>query len=473
MDGIVFVENKNWKTGRSSDVPHGKCHMKKNDRRKATENRYKRARNCGLCVALAVSLAVISPMSAAASDEEVEEARERVEQAEEKAKDLQEAKERFGGYLEELNGQLDGLTAELEALSARQTELQERLEVTARELLEAKETEANQYEAMKKRIQYMYENGDTGVIELVFSAESLSSILNRAEYAMELAEYDRDMLTAYQETRKLVAEKEQELLTDQAELDRVAEETEEKQNEVLASVAETTRKMEACAEELEDAEGELAAYRRELQKKELEAEERMARLAEEKRKQEEEERRKEQQVADGVGTNADPPAGTAQPSEPPESSSGDSDQNSGSADEPSANPPSVEQPPAPPAADNPSEEFDYSAYSDLELLAAMIYREANMEPWEGKVAVGNVVMNRINSGQYPNTMIGVLSQPYQFTPWGKPKYQAALQNGVNAECVRAAEVAMSGSENHIGGLLHFRTIRPGYEGITIGSHVFY
>ena len=144
-------------------------------------------------------------MSVLASDEEVEEAKERVAEAEEKAKDLEEAKERFAGYLDELNGQLDGLTTELSELSARQTELQDNLEVTAKELLEAKETEADQYEAMKKRIQYMYENGDTGFIELIFSAESLSTILNRAEYAVELAEYDRNMLTDYQEIRELVA----------------------------------------------------------------------------------------------------------------------------------------------------------------------------------------------------------------------------------------------------------------------------
>lgn len=404
-------------------------------------------------------------MSVLASDEEVEEAKERVAEAEEKAKDLEEAKERFAGYLDELNGQLDGLTTELSELSARQTELQGNLEVTAKELLEAKETEAEQYEAMKKRIQYMYENGDTGFIELIFSSESLSAILNRAEYAVELAEYDRNMLTDYQEIRALVARKEQDLLTEQAELDQVVAETQEKQNEVLAAVAETNEKMEECAGELEDAKEELAQYRAELQQKELEAEERMARLAEEARRREEEERRKEQQVAAGVGSNAGAPGGV-QPSSP----SGNGQEESGGGE--SSGGPDTPQPDQNPEPEEPAG-FDYSAYSDVELLAAMIYREANMEPWNGKVAVGNVVMNRIASGRYPNTMIGVLSQPYQFTPWDGPKYQKALQNGVGGDCRRAAEVAMSGSENYIGGLLHFRTIKPGYEGITIGSHVFY
>ena len=364
------------------------------------------------------------------------------------------------------------METELDTLAAQRKELQQTLENTARELLEAKETEANQYEAMKKRIQYMYENRDAGFMDLVFSGDSLSSILNKAEYAMEMAEYDRKMLLDYQETKELVAQKEQLLLTNQAELDRVVSETEEKQNEVFAAVAETTRKMEECAEELEDAEGELAEYRAELQQKEMEAEERMARLAEEERRREEEEKREDQLVA-GVGSNASSPGGSSAsgPSGSDEDSSngpsaGDGSSSGGGEDSSAGG--SAEAP-----DEEPSDEFDYSVYSDLELLAAMIYREANMEPWDGKVAVGNVVMNRIASGRYPNTMIGVLSQPYQFTPWDGPKYRAVLQNGVNDECTRAAQAAMNGSENYIGDLLHFRTIRPGYEGITIGSHVFY
>lgn len=470
--------------------------MKRQNAKKDPKKRYRRLPAFGLCLLLAAAAAMreglgAGPVPALATDEEVEEAKERVAEAEERAKDLEEAKERFAGYLDELNVQLDGLAAELSELSERQEELEDSLEVTAKELLTAKETESDQYEAMKKRIQYMYENGDTGVLELVFSAESLSSVLNRAEYAVGLAEYDRNMLVRYQETRALVAKKEQDLRTQQAELDQVAAETQEKQNEVLAAVAETNEKMEECAGELEDARDELAQYRAELQKKELEAEERMARLAEEARKREEEERRKEHQVASGVGSNAGAPGGAVQspssdgssPEEPGNSGgSGAEDppvQDTPSGDQPSENPPAADQTPADPSpGPQPSEPeepdgFDYSAYSDVELLAAMIYREANMEPWQGKVAVGNVVMNRIASSRYPNSMIGVLSQPYQFTPWDGPKYRKALQNGVGGDCRRAAEAAMSGSENYIGGLLHFRTIRPGYEGIEIGGHVFY
>lgn len=181
-------------------------------------------------------------------------------------------------------------------------------------------------------------------------------------------------------------------------------------------------------------------------------------------------------MAAGVGSNAGTPGGAAQP---PSSGGSSSEEPGNGGDSDVSDPPAADQTPGGSSPDpQPTEPeepagFDYSAYSDVELLAAMIYREANMEPWKGKVAVGNVVMNRLASSRYPNTMIGVLSQPYQFTPWDGPKYQNALKNGVNAECRRAAEAAMSGSENYIGDLLHFRTIRPGYDGIIIGGHVFY
>ena len=431
-----------------------------------------------LWIALVFLLTAVGALSAAASNAEVEDARDQVEQAEAKAKDIREASERFRAYLEELNQELDQLTEEMEELALRRAEVQASLETTAAELEEARETEAVQYEAMKKRIQYMYENRDAGFIGVIFSEESLSTILNKAEYAMEMAQYDREMLTAYQETKELVARKENDLLTEQTDLDQLVRETEEKQNEVLIAIAETSQKMEDCAGELEDAEGQLAQYRSELQKRELEAEERMAELAEQ-------EKPDDNQVADGTGSNAKPPA--IQPEEPEQPSPTEStaapdipdekpDTPTEKPDTPTEKPDMPTQAPTEPADPQPTEpedEFDYSVYSDLELMAAMIYREANMEPWEGKVAVGNVIMNRINSSRYPNTMIGVLSQPYQFTPWGYPKYQNALKNGVNSECTRAAQVAMSGSENYIGDLLHFRTVKEGYEGIIIGTHVFY
>ena len=228
--------------------------------------------------------------------------------------------------------------------------------------------------------------------------------------------------------------------------------------------------MDQCSGDLEDTKGQLAQYRSELQKRELEAEDKLAQIENGNQTADNRSDSSQNGSQNSGNSSAEPSGEAPAPTQaPPQTPTEAPTQAPTSA--PTQAPAPTEAPTQAPTQS--SDEFDYSAYSDLELMAAMIYREANMEPWEGKVAVGNVIMNRIASSRYPNTMLGVLSQKRQFSPWGYPKYQKALKNGVPSECTRAAQVAMSGSENYIGGLLHFRTVLPGYDGIIIGSHVFY
>ena len=426
-----------------------------------------------LSLILAAALFAASALTVLAAGE-LDDARDRAESAEGQVKDLNEASQRFAEYLDELNEELNRLTSEMAELEVQRGELESQLADTSSQLSQAKETEEKQYESMKKRIQYMYENRDAGFISLVFSEDDLSSILNRAEYAVEMASYDRKMLTAYKETKELVAQKESELLARQEELDQVAGELTARRDGVLAAIAETSQRMEDSLGDLEDAEGILAQYRAELQQRELEAESEL--LAMEQGRPQSGGQSPSSPSAEGGGGETGE-TGAGQPEEP---STGQNPQEPSSEGTVTPTEPSAEAPteaPTEPPTEAPTEpeeeEFDYSAYSDLELVAAMIYREANMEPWEGKVAVGNVIMNRLNSSLYPNTIIGVLSQPYQFSPWGYPKYEQALVNGVPSECTRAAQVAMAGSENYVGDCLHFRMVAPGYDGIIIGNHVFY
>ena len=94
--------------------------------------------------------------------------------------------------------------------------------------------------------------------------------------------------------------------------------------------------------------------------------------------------------------------------------------------------------------------------SDVKLLAALIFCEAGGESYEGQVAVGAVVMNRLESGSYPNTIEGVIYQSGQFTPAGNGKVQRTLDNGKYKYCLSAAEAALSGQDN-TGGALHFNS----------------
>ncbi len=108
---------------------------------------------------------------------------------------------------------------------------------------------------------------------------------------------------------------------------------------------------------------------------------------------------------------------------------------------------------------------------DITLLAAIIYCEAGNQSYEGKLAVGAVVCNRIRSGAYPSNMRDVIYAPGQFGPASNGTLSKALANGVNESCKQAAIEALSGKTN-VGDACHFRRA-GGRDGVVIGDHVFY
>lgn len=111
----------------------------------------------------------------------------------------------------------------------------------------------------------------------------------------------------------------------------------------------------------------------------------------------------------------------------------------------------------------------YSA-SDLDLMAAIIYCEAGNQSYEGQVAVGAVVMNRVNSSSFPDTISEVIYQSGQFTPASSGTLDSALANGVPSTCYDAAAAAMAG-ENPVGDALYFNG--GSGSGMQIGDHQFY
>ena len=111
--------------------------------------------------------------------------------------------------------------------------------------------------------------------------------------------------------------------------------------------------------------------------------------------------------------------------------------------------------------------------NDRYLLANLIYCEAGGEPYAGQLAVGAVVINRVLSSVYPNTLTGVIYQSYQFSPVGSGRLALALaQNKATKACYKAADEAMAGQTN-VGNCVYFRTPIPGLTGIQIGGHIFY
>ncbi len=105
------------------------------------------------------------------------------------------------------------------------------------------------------------------------------------------------------------------------------------------------------------------------------------------------------------------------------------------------------------------------------LLAALIYCEAGNQSYEGKVAVGAVVMNRVKSGAYANTIRGVIYASGQFTPALNGSVDRIYNGNIPDSCVQAAQAALAG-ETNVGSATHFRRA-GGHDGQIIGAHVFW
>lgn len=169
---------------------------------------------------------------------------------------------------QELQSQIDALDADLVniimnldilegELSDKQTELDN---VTA-QLAQAQEDEQNQYDAMKKRIVYMYENGDDSYIEALVGATDFSDLLNRLEYAQQIYDYDRNLLTQYQETVQQVADLKSQVETEKEELEEVQQSYQEQQASYESMIAEKQSQMSDFDTQLASAQSLAAQYK--------------------------------------------------------------------------------------------------------------------------------------------------------------------------------------------------------------------
>lgn len=113
-----------------------------------------------------------------------------------------------------------------------------------------------------------------------------------------------------------------------------------------------------------------------------------------------------------------------------------------------------------------------ASVDDTTLLAAIIQCEAGSECYEGKVAVGAVVLNRVRSGSYPNSISGVIYQRSQFGPASNGSLARVLASGnISSSCRQAAADALAGSDP-TGGRKNFHRV-DGSNGLVIGNHVFF
>lgn len=330
-----------------------------------------------------------------------------------KKEDLEDTKQQLQDYLNKLNSELEEISNNLAEIETRMSEKQTEIVQAKLDIEAAKIEEARQYELMKKRLRVIYEKGDVSLLQTFMQTTNYSDFLNKAEYVGRLEEYDRKMFDGLVQQRKLVEEKEQILKVEIEQLDELMDDAKAEKNKVSTLVNSTSGTIAATDGAISAAELEQRAFESEIKEQE-------ANLTALK-KQLEEEKALSERANRMAWSNAS--------------------------------------------------DLGFEG-SDRELLACLIYCEAGNQPYIGQVAVGSVVVNRMRSAAFPNTMVGVIYQKRQFSPVGSGRLATRLSLGATESCYRAADEAMAGVQP-VGNCLFFRTVIPQIKGTIIGGHVFY
>lgn len=391
---------------------------------------YRKMKNkirAALIIAVAAGICcVLNRLPAAATQSEIDKVNENInelEQEQEESRqeltDLEADKAYLDGKLKSLNSQLSAAAQELSGLQEQLEAKNAEILLNQQQLKSARQEEEKQYENMKKRIRFLYEKGETGLLEVMLEAKNFAEFINHGKYVESIYEYDRNMLEQYRAVKEDIAVRELRLQQEQQELEALARQQEEKLGRVEQLVAEVKTNLNNTNQQIAGTEDEIADYEKQLEKQKAYEAELEAKKAAEDAKRLEEIRRQEEELKNQQG----------------------------------------QQP------------IISDSESDIAMLAALIECEAGGESYEGKLAVGSVVLNRVRSSHFPNTLVEVIYQPGQFSPVASGRFATVLNRGASASCIQAARENLSGTITV--NCLYFRRNTGTIQGIVIGNHVFY
>lgn len=377
---------------------------------------------CAFTLAVTVTLTGSSSIAVHATEQKIEdtkgklnELQEKKKQADQKVKDLQNSKDSMGQELENLDAELAEISTSLTGLENKITEKQNSIRETKKQLKKAKKRAKKQYQSMKSRIQFLYENGSESLWMSLLNAESMSDFINRAEYVKAISSYDREKLEEYEQMCAKIASDKAKLEEEEKSLQALEQKTKEKKEQMNTLIASTKENISRSEQEIGETQNLSAEYEAEIEKQKAYEAQLEAQKAKEDAARMSEIKAQEAEGADGskVQTQA----------------------------------------------------------GDLELLAALIECEAGGEPYEGKLAVGSVVLNRVASSHFPNSVVGVIYQRGQFSPVASGRFATVLARGADASSTQAAQEVIGGRITVK--CLYFQRNNGTIQGTVIGNHVFY
>lgn len=282
----------------------------------------------GLCLLLGLGIFagtsyLVNADTTESYQDEIDAAKARKEQMEKeraelekKVEELKQQKDDMNAYIENMDKQYLELMYSIEELEAEIAEHEEKLAETQILLAQVKAQEEEQYDTMKKRIRYLYENGETSFLDVLFGQGSLTDMLNEMEYRAAITEYDNGLLERYNATKIQVQNTEALLTAQLEEMNALKESREFELAQVEELILAKATELEALAasigvdeemlflywdeiitmgtdiEELERLEAERIA---EEERKRKEEEERLRREEEERKRKEEEERKRREE----------------------------------------------------------------------------------------------------------------------------------------------------------------------------------
>ena len=351
-------------------------------------------------------------------ENEINENQSKYDEIQNKLSELENSKENLAEYVVKLNDSYTYILSVIEDLDTQISSKSEELDGIDEKISATEKQIEEQYDLMSLRIQFLYESNSTNFIESILSATNFEELINQMAYYNDIVEYDRSELEDLQASMSELNSMKDELSASLEELNSLKAEQNKQKAELEALMAEASTNISNHQAQIDEAESVAAAMVEEMEAKRNSIEE----LKKEEEKRLAELARKESMAAAG----------------------------------------------------ETEEKVPYAQVDgDLRRLAAIIYCEARGEPYEGQVAVATVVMNRVESTRFPNTVEEVIAQPNQFTPYGMGLYAIALaKDDMQQSCIDAArEVLENGVRS--GDWLFFRTINNIVQGTYIGHHVFY
>ena len=173
---------------------------------------------------------------------------------------LEATKNDLQNYITELDSDLDDINNKIDRLNTLISDKEFEIQTTEAELENARSVEEAQYNAMKRRIKFVYEHGEASKIEMLLSSKSFVDFLNKAEFINKMSAYDKRMLDSYIDTKNLVAAKEQQLIEQKLGLEDAKSAVENEQDALQTLMEDKEKEITAYEGDITNKEAAIAEY---------------------------------------------------------------------------------------------------------------------------------------------------------------------------------------------------------------------